>query len=655
MNRYATPDDNSPQNHEPLFDVIVSLPPDGNLDALMSAAQKSLKLGEPKANLLRTKLAETKAVTVKSGVPLVRAEEIKSSFLDIGFNAWLKPHLSLEVKEDRPEDTRIRCPACDEFVELGPERQCPSCGVFVDKLTPEMLLRKQILAQERMKRQASKKLTDDEQRKLDKELLERRIRKEVKEELDREMGLSSSRLQRQIMLLKVALPLLVVASAATAFYTGRFTGSASTDTQLAGSTSLESQQLLTNFLRGSAQLGQAMQDNGELSFSEIIASVGQPGGLPTQIHATTSNTSEALPLSQPDSLIAAASIAASREQGAAMLLADAEKLIVSKALTRSLAEMGHVERSREMLRRVYALNDNSEDYRGAISLRLLHIEVETWSMVTHLQPSLSANQWSALQQAVAALPSVSDRVIAYGSIGRILSHAGSVYRELSASAFESAAQALTIAPGEPGHQNAMNALMLDLGENLFIHAKDLIHQGAASRAGLLSNELSDMANQAPSDVAAVLSLQAYWVYRSLGRVQEQRRAMNAAIAYVRLSNPTLEMAVAVQRVIELATGGAPEDLIRVVSALDQRLSSVDEGNFGVHGTVLAMYEILGAQTEANLVRGRLRNAAINNNDLTSSINASFLLTNLAEARHAKRAAQYPQKEKLLRDVASSVI
>ena len=659
-------DSDTHQNDKALFDVIVSIPAGGDIDALVASAQQFLKLGEPQANVLRYKLAETKAVMVKSAVPQERAEELKSSFTEIGFKVLLKRHLSIAGVEERPADTRTHCPACEAYVELGPERQCPKCGVFVDKITPEMLLRKKIMAQERMKMASSAKRSAEEQRKLDQEALERRIREEVQEELEREMGLLSSKAQKQIKLLKIALPLMVVASAASAFYTGRVTAPASESAQVA-SGGANPQQLVENFLRGSAQMGQAMAQNGDLSLSEIIASASQGGDLPTSLNATNTLVSGAqgTPHAPPrDSLIALASAAASLPQSAgqapvaaplAAQLTEPQKFLVAEALTRSLAEMGHVERAREMLRRAYALNDNGNDYRRAITLRLLHIEVEAWAMTTYPLSTQSADQWRTLQQAVAALPLASDRAIAYASIGRILNHAGVVHRALSTSAFEAAAQALTQASGEPGREKAMNLFMMDLGENLFIQAKDLIRQGSPSTAALLASEIADMASEASPEVAAVLSLQAHLVYRSLGREQDQRSNMNMAIAnaYIGQSNPNLDMLVAIQRLTEQAAGKGSDDLVRVATALVQRLPGI-EGNVGAHGTVLAMYKTLGAQTEANLVRDRLKNISLIN-ELAPSVSAYLLLEKLADARHAKQTAQYPEKERLLRDVASSVI
>ena len=97
--------------------------------------------------------------------------------------------LSLQTMKAVEADGSSVCPACQKRIMLPANRQCPSCGVFVDKVTKEFLLRKKILEQERGKMAllASKQAADRELENT--RSMEDAIRRQIRDELEEEFGL----------------------------------------------------------------------------------------------------------------------------------------------------------------------------------------------------------------------------------------------------------------------------------------------------------------------------------------------------------------------------------------------------------------------------------------------------------------------------------
>lgn len=135
------------QGYEPQFDVFVSWNKVTPLEEIKDLAQRLNGMPPDKANALVNALSNSATVCIGKGATRERADSAKISMSRIGLAVELRPSLSLEVDIGM---SSYKCPACDERVALPQNRQCPKCGVFVDKVDDEFLrLKKQIDEQNR--------------------------------------------------------------------------------------------------------------------------------------------------------------------------------------------------------------------------------------------------------------------------------------------------------------------------------------------------------------------------------------------------------------------------------------------------------------------------------------------------------------------------
>lgn len=177
------------ESAECLYNVIVSLRSRKELDTLESRLIERAGLSADKAHKLTVTLHSHEEIIIGSRVPQSRVAAIQASFERAGLMVTLKPVLSVQGIK-KVDDGKMLCPACDMRVILTSDRQCPECHVFIDKLTPEFILRKKLEREEseRLKRKAA--ITGERDQQEARRRLEDILREEIRRELEAEMGLA---------------------------------------------------------------------------------------------------------------------------------------------------------------------------------------------------------------------------------------------------------------------------------------------------------------------------------------------------------------------------------------------------------------------------------------------------------------------------------
>ena len=169
------------------YDLIVRLPEGVDPATLRQPLLQSLGLTPVKAEQLLQHLINHGASRVRREVGKEEAEQVASSLRAAGLAVEMKAVLSLLAKEAVVTD--VECPACKRLMRPTPQRQCPLCFIYLDKVDRDKLRQKQIRDEElrklnaRLQREgelASQQLQEDS---------ERALRNRIRAELERELGL----------------------------------------------------------------------------------------------------------------------------------------------------------------------------------------------------------------------------------------------------------------------------------------------------------------------------------------------------------------------------------------------------------------------------------------------------------------------------------
>ena len=126
------------------FDVIISLPMSIDKAILHQRAVEGLGVPVDAVDRLMASLSQHRILKVKSAVDRATADETGQKFEKVGFRVEIAHCLGLRKAEVKTDD-RIECPACETKIVPSADQQCPSCGVFLNKLSADFLERKRIM------------------------------------------------------------------------------------------------------------------------------------------------------------------------------------------------------------------------------------------------------------------------------------------------------------------------------------------------------------------------------------------------------------------------------------------------------------------------------------------------------------------------------
>lgn len=207
------------------YDITVELEKGVTLEQFRQTAVDVVGIQEARVDALVKVLRSGPNARIGADIPQDRAFKARDDFTKAGLKVTLSAVLALQKKIVTAYDGKSPCPACDARVLLPENRQCPNCGVFVDKVTPEMLLRKKLLEQEKRKMEIRQ---DNEQKtdlKKQQEAMEKRVRDAIRAELEEEYGLTDGG-ARMSKATKIKLAGAALGLVAVAFLGGKFLGGA---------------------------------------------------------------------------------------------------------------------------------------------------------------------------------------------------------------------------------------------------------------------------------------------------------------------------------------------------------------------------------------------------------------------------------------------
>lgn len=181
------------ESDTPLFDVVINVPPGANLEEIEHLARDVAGIASDKVDRLIQVLRSSPQAKIGAAVTREKADVAQAQFSKAGLLVTITPLLTIQTAVAGSYDGSYSCPACQKRVVLPENRQCPACGIFVDKVTDEFLLRRKMMEQERGKieYQQAKSAKDSDKR--SREMMEAAMRAKVREELEKEYGIKKKR------------------------------------------------------------------------------------------------------------------------------------------------------------------------------------------------------------------------------------------------------------------------------------------------------------------------------------------------------------------------------------------------------------------------------------------------------------------------------
>ncbi len=189
----SEPADSAPESSIPLFDVVINVPPGGRLVEIERLARDVAGIAPDRVERLMQVLQGSPQAKIGAGVTREKADLAKEQFTKAGLLVTVTPLLTIQAATAGSYDGTFVCPACEKRVVLPENRQCPSCGIFVDKVTDEFLLRRKLLEQERGKIEFAQAKSAKDSDKRARELMEASVRAKVRAELEKEYGIKEEK------------------------------------------------------------------------------------------------------------------------------------------------------------------------------------------------------------------------------------------------------------------------------------------------------------------------------------------------------------------------------------------------------------------------------------------------------------------------------
>lgn len=579
----------------PIFDVFVKTPPHTSFEEV---TRKLALSGFPpdRVERLLAALRSGPQVKIGGGVSQERADRARSIYSAAGLMVVITPVLVLQTKVEGAFDGLFVCPACGERVVLPPSRQCPHCGVFVDKVTEEFLLKRKIMQQERAKLTFKADRDTKESLKLSRQAMEAAIRAEVRKELEAEFGRGEGVhfLSGKAGLLRMG---GMASLLALAFAGGNAMSQSTWPWSNPDGSTNPKQVSAVDSLMAKAGLGkpgvtEVTPTAGDVASEDLLTTSGSNGngkGLTLDQALAAANTlgkalgnttaerawaGSAVP-SVGGPAVVSSPASATVEMRSVLPVSPETRSILTAEFASQMAQLGQWQRAQDILRSLKAMPNLPASPAVGTAVRLAELEVQAWA--------LGAVGKDRVGKAVEELKSAAnrldpaERVRAMGRIGVILSHhAPSPSGASGASAIfiAVASDALKLVT-DPGLQRELQGEWMVLkGEALLGEATGWVRLGHWTKARLASSALDSLIQQAPGDSAkARLHALQSRMRQHLGEANQSRESLARALALVRAAPPSFERAVLLRAIGNLSGAAALEPVQSEVRSLVAQMGS----------------------------------------------------------------------------------
>lgn len=675
--------DPSPETSEPLFDVTVQVPTGARLDEIDRKA-RAAGVASAGVDALMKMLRSVPEARIGSSVSRERADRAREQFRLAGLNVIVTPVLSLQTKMEVAGDGLTRCLNCNQRVALGPQRQCPECGVFVDKVTEEALLRRRMLEQERARVSYAR---DRDAREAEKKLrasLEAALREQIREEVEAEFGVGREgrawggkwvRGAAFVGLLAAAFGggMVLQGGGAPSWQAAKagwsalgtdaqaITGADTAATAAAAAANggpptgdVDIDDPLVQAAGGKRIGAKGLTVEQAVAAAQVLAkSVGRGGAAagPGAGAAQGAASGAAAGTAAAPGVVLTAAGAVGGEPVSAV-----EKAALTAEFAGRLAELGQLARARALLA---ALNDSPEAQQPVVEAarRMAAVEVSAWA-IEGLSADAARKRVEALSALAAGLPGAGERAAALARAAVILAHVQSSQPDTARAMLSRAAEAIKAIREEPAREAATNAWTVAQGETFVAQARMRARTGQPGRARALAGEVGALVQRA-TDAQAQARLRALeaQAWHDAGDTARMVKAIDAALMLVAAERDLPRRAEALRAVAESAGDAGYDKLLTAATAL-QLL--VEDRPGAERQAMLVQLALLHAMVGEPVQGERLKALALAEDGAlpaeAGAVLARLLVrSDLAAARRAHGYGQYASADIFLRRVADYLL
>lgn len=648
---------------EPRFDVKARCPAGMPLEELEHRLIEVSHLPPEKAAALVNALRSGPVVVLGRGVTRSRADralELEKSGLEVE----VAPVLTLAPKLVTSPDGSTECPACGERSVLGVERQCPHCGVYVDKVTPEFLLRRKIQEQERARLAWQMQHKQQKDKHEDAAALEARLREEIRAELEARHGLRRRQGWRAALGSWQALG-AVGSATAVAFAAGWWlprwlplpqeapmSSAAASGRPVAGGAPQDVDALLARLdeFAPAAGVAQAAGTSALAAADSLRSASSSAGGrvlagghgpLLGALSTMSANGTEAA--GGPPALAL----------DPATVPRDLQPQLISQ-LAQALAESGQSARALEARDALDGWRNASEGEVAAL-LRRTRLLVDAWALQDR-HPAAVQARLQSLRTDAAALTDPGERAAALAAVAVVLAHHGSVPETLLQGLMTQAGEAIKTVTDSALRTRLMDQWLVAEGQQQLERARQEASAGHFSRARARTMALANLSGQS-KDASTQVQLMALQTQaeRLMGQTAGQGTGPWQA-AWAKMSDP-LEQARTLRAVAALQPGVLDEGLRQAATQLAARTDALPAPQ---RARTLAQLALLWADSGAAEAYQALRDRALKvpgvSGEAAVRLRAELLAGgDIALASALQRSGQLALADQRWRSVASYLL
>ena len=629
---------------EPAFDVLARLAANVTPVQVRERAQAAGVPVERVEAILKA-LRSVPQVQIGKAVTRARADSAKALYEPCGLVIDLTPVLAIQAKR---VDEEVACPSCRQRVMLTDKRQCPSCGVFVDKFTQEYEDKRRQAELERAK--LRREMEGEFQKKLDEELV-----KKLKEQGVFKGRAGAGRAVALVVLLGVA------------FVGGRATLAGwKLDTLLKPRGSPANEMLATAFPAGASA---APAEGASAPVSDVLAAemddpliqaaggkrMGAKGLSLEQAVAASRVLARAAGNTTADRAIdgapggAGAADAPAGEPGAPAAGAAAVPAEVRTALAldfaRQLAEMGQVGRANEVLK---ALKPRAQGPQLSAQAQAAALEIRAWA----LQGMAPGQQAGAAQALLAEGDGIADpvaRVRALTDAGLALSQQPRVPREAARALVARAGEHIGAIQSAEVRELTLATWSVALGRVLLNESTAAAKAGRWKQAKAAAEQLQALAQKAPGTTSRARLLAMTYQLQAVNGDSGAAKNLDAALSLAN-SAPTLpERAALLRSITNDAAMAGSEPIGKAIDALQAQAQSRPGLERAQALTELSLLQVESGfrHRGAELAQAARETPGLSPNDAVRVNTELVVRSDLTAARMLQGAGMYAEAESLL--------
>ena len=683
-----SPDSETIHSGVPLFDVVVTMPPTAKLETIQELAITQADMPPDRVERLIKVLRSSPHAKVGSAITLERAEEEKIRFTKAGLEVEVTPLLTLQTTSDSYDGMQT-CPACGKRCAIPESRQCPSCGVFIDKLTDDYLLRKKLMQQARATIELQQSQAASNSEKSSRASVEAAIRAQIKEEFEKKYGLSKGSLIGGKSRFLIGITLVALAGLAYMNEKGVTVAGMSLpwgkkETVAAASMSASSPQQASGgpAATATAVASDASEPTGDVDADDpLIQAAGGKKmgakGLTMQEAAAAANAlGKSVGITTADRALAggapagganagkaragdSASIGgAAGAGGAAATLAGPAALpkqtrqVLTAEFGTVLAELGQGARANEVLRSLGSSIDPAADAPAAAALQAAQLKARAWS-VQRMDSGQARQAAEDLKTKTQAITNAQERTHLQGAVATILSRSTQLPAEVPRQFLSLAAESLKAVSGQG--QAALGDLAVSMAEVVLLETRARAKAGAWSKAKASAAQIEDLLKQAP-DARAQANLYAvdHQLKLQTGQPDKATKSLEASLALAAKNSNLLERAIWLRNIAKLSDAASQEQFDVATAALLAQLGSKTGLEKAQALTELSLlYTAAGLPAKSSQFRTLAQSTSGLSAADTTAINTDLVVRgDMAMAKMLHGLARYAEAEALLQRVGS---